>query len=88
MSGSNAEKHGWGAVLRLASRRTVGALPWVWVATMVPVVVEGAWKPQVLGRTALITLAIAPLVFAIGVAVAYRQFGAPRGSGTSDRSGV
>jgi hypothetical protein len=59
----------WNAVLRVAARRTLSALPWVWVAAMVPVVVEGAWKVRTIGRVTLIALAIVPIVFAVAVFV-------------------
>ena len=59
----------WNEVVRVAALRTLSAIPWVWVAAMVPVVVEGTWKLSTIGRVTLIALATVPLVFAVAVFV-------------------
>ncbi len=59
----------WSDVVRVAARRTLSPTPSVWVAAMVPVVVEGVWKLSTIGRVTLIALAMVPLVFAVAVFV-------------------
>lgn len=59
----------WRDVFRRASATTARAAPWVWIAVMIPVVVEGAWKLKTIGRVTLVAVAALPLVFLVAVAV-------------------
>jgi hypothetical protein len=59
----------WSDVFRRATATTARAAPWVWIAVMIPVVVEGAWRLRTIGRVTLLAVAALPLVFLVSVAV-------------------
>jgi hypothetical protein len=59
----------WSEILRRAGRTTLRAAPWLWVAAMMPVVIDGAWRLKTIGRVTLVAAAVVPLIFLVAVAV-------------------
>ena len=57
----------WREVLSPATSRTLAAAPWLWLAMMVPLVIDGHWSIVAVGRVTLLALPVLPVLFVIAV---------------------